>query len=134
MEDQVLTIEQMIHLQVLGVDTSKAKMAWYAIYETEPNWYNELIIRDKIFDKNYPSIPTFTLQEILEIMPNEIKIDGDFYRFRLKKRFTRHEITYINWEEKELICYDGCNLLTCAYRMLCWLAENNYIGGNNEKK
>lgn len=95
MKSQVLSVEQMKRLQELGVDTSKAKMAWYAIYETLPNWYNELRIRDDVFDKNYPSVPTFTLQDLLEMMPN-------------------NEIP---------------DLLTCAYETLCWLAENNYIGG-----
>lgn len=61
MKNQVLSVEQMQHLKKLGVDISKAKMSWYAIYETEPNWYNELNIRDDVFDKNYPSVPTFTL-------------------------------------------------------------------------
>lgn len=70
MKSQVLSVEQMKRLQELGVDTSKAKMAWYAIYETLPNWYNELRIRDDVFDKNYPSVPTFTLQDMLEMMPN----------------------------------------------------------------
>ena len=62
MKNQVLSVEQMQYLQELGIDTSRAKMSWYAIYETLPNWYNELNIRDDVFDKNYPSVPTFTLQ------------------------------------------------------------------------
>lgn len=80
----------MKHLQELGVDTSNAKMSWYAIYETEPNWYNELNIRDDVFDKNYPSVPTFTLQDMLEMLPDGIE-DGGYVFFPTFKR------TLTNW-------------------------------------
>ena len=46
------------------------------------------------------------------------------------------------WYSKciQLIDDDDCFIslnttpLTCAYETLCWLAENNYIGGKNESK
>lgn len=125
MEKQVLSIKQMQHLQKLGVDTSKASMAYYAIYETEPNWFNELRIRDEVFDKNYPSIPTFTLQEMLEMMPKAILIDGN-----------RHPIIICVLHKKWLVGYDRANcfitrknLISALYNRVCWLAKNNYIGG-----
>jgi len=140
MKNQVLTIEQMIHLQELSVNTSKAKMAWYAIYETEPNWYNELIIRDKIFDMNYPSIPTFTLQDMLEMMPPY------FYSFPFenKERYVIHDMVIERltgeWligyrhgliKGELLVSFQG-DLLTCAYETLCWLAENGYLKGGKK--
>lgn len=142
MKTQVLSIEQMQHLQNLGVDISKAKMAWYAIYETEPNWYNELNIRDDVFDKNYPSVPTFTLQDMLEMLPYEIE---DYFRSN-GKDFKSHArmkiITYGNnkWQiiYREIIMYlyifesSETDLLTCAYETLCWLAENGYLKGGEK--
>lgn len=142
MKDQVLSIEQMKHLQELGVDTSKAKMAWYATYEAEPTWYNELRIRDEVFDKNYPSVPTFTLQDMLEMMPKKIMIEmsNDFCRsveayfldVSLNICNDKRQCGYIHFSKREnYIChkYENTDLLTCVYEMLCWLAENNYIGG-----
>ena len=136
MKTQVLSIEQMQHLIELGVDTSKTKMAWYAIYETLPNWYNELRIRDDVFDRNYPSVPTFTLQDMLEMMPYDIKVpnnpevEGRFYRFQLRKLLMpNYEIRYIDWEDTIFISICNEDLLTCTYEALCWLVENKYIGG-----
>ena len=138
MNEHVLTIEQMKHLQELGVDTSKAKLCWYAIYETLPNWFNELRIRDKVFDDYYPFMPTFTLQDMLEIMPESITSDNMLYHFELLKLGSSYSIGYKGITDE----YNGdCmmvnyhillwnkNLLTCAYEMVCWLAENKYIGG-----
>ena len=142
MEGQVLSIEQMQYLQKLGIDTSKAKMAYYAIYETEPNWYNELRIRDEVFDKYYPSIPTFTLQDMLEMMPPRLYS----FPFEDKERYVIHDMVMNRLTGEWLIGYrHGLikgellvsfqdDLLTCAYETLCWLAENNYIGGKNENK
>lgn len=138
MKNQVLNIEQMQHLKELGVDISKAKMAWYAIYETLPNWYNELNIRDDVFDKNYPSVPTFTLQDMLGIIPGSIMSDNIFYHFELLNLTSAYSIGYKGFVGEDNdghsmmeyhILLWNTNLLTCAYEILCWLAENNYIGG-----
>lgn len=141
MKEKVLSVEQMQHLKELGVDTSKASMCWYAIYETLPNWYNELNIRDDVFDKNYPSVPTLTLQEMLEMIPESITSDNTLYHFELLKLGSSYSIGYkgivdendgdYNKIEYHILLWDK-NLLTCAYETLCWLAENNFIGGGNE--
>ena len=157
METQVLSVEQMKHLQELGVDTSKTKISWYAIYETLPNWYNELRIRDKVFDDYYPFMPTFTLQDMLEIMPESIISDNILYHFELLKLGSSYSIGYkgiidkivdennreyfylhgadeINTIKYHILLWDK-KLLTCAYEMLCWLAENGYLkGGNDEER
>lgn len=141
MKTQVLSVEQMKHLQELGVDISKAKMAWYAIYETLPNWYNELRIRDDVFDKNYPSVPTFTLQEILEMIPSSITSDNIVYHFELLKLNFSYSMGYkgivdendgdYNMIDYHILLWDK-NLLTCAYEMLCWLVENEHLKGGEK--
>jgi hypothetical protein len=132
----------MQHLQNLGVDISDAKMAWYATYESEPNWYNMFRERDNIFDNNYPHIPTFTLQDMLEMMPGSIESDNILYHFELLKLGSStysmgykgivDETVGENGDEINRIKYHillwNKNLLTCAYETLCWLAENKYIG------
>ena len=136
MRTQVLSVEQMQHLKELGVDTSKAKMAWYAIYETLPNWYNELNIRDDVFDKNYPSVPTFTLQDILEMLPDGIEDGGYVFFPTFKRTLTNWMGGYCNFTYgMEIGVFLLPDLLTCAYETLCWCAENGYLkGGENEKR
>lgn len=48
-------------------------MAYYAIYETEPNWFNELRERELEFDNNYPHIPTFTTHDAILYLNNIIE-------------------------------------------------------------
>lgn len=136
MKEQVLSIEQMQRLKELGIDTSKAKMAWYAIYETEPNWYNELNIRDDIFDKNYPSVPTFTLQDILEMMPRTIYWNEDTYHFEMLKGESGYTICYglINDNNDLMYCMiiHESNVIDCAYETLCWCAKNRHLKGGEK--
>ena len=132
MKTQVLNVEQMQYLQELGVNINAAKMSWYATYESEPNWYNTLRERDNIFDNNCPHIPTFTLQDMLEMLPRIIYYDGDAYHFEMYKG-THYTICYGLVDDNNNLTYHVIvtkpDLLTCAYETLCWLAENNYIGG-----
>lgn len=74
MKEQVFTIEQMKTLKEVGVDIEIARgMAYYAIYETEPNWYNELREREDVFDNNYPYIPTFTTHDAIIYLNNIVE-------------------------------------------------------------
>ena len=76
MKEQVFTIEQMKTLKEVGVNIEIAKsMAYYAIYETEPNWFNELRIREKEFDGYYPYIPTFTTHDAIIYLNNIVEQD-----------------------------------------------------------
>lgn len=131
MEEQVLSIEQMQHLQELGVDTTNAKMSWYAIYETLPNWYNELNIRDT-FNKNYPSVPTFTLQDMLEMISNCFTYEYEYkFMYHLGTWYSK----YMPMIDDDYFISSNTNPLTCAYETLCWLAEKGLLkGGNNESK
>lgn len=137
MKNQVLSIEQMKHLQELGVNTSKASCFWYFDDREDYLVWGQCTT---------PSgVPTLTLKDMLEMMPYEIE---DYFRSNGKdfKSFARIKIiTYDNgkWQiiYRECIMYlyifesSETDLLTCAYETLCWLAENGYLkGGNNENK
>ncbi len=128
MEEQVLSIKQMRHLEKLGVDTSKASCYW---------WYAEgknYLYWGKCSDVN--GIPTFNLQDILNMLPPH------FYSFPFedKERYVIHDMVIERLTGEWLIGYrHGLikgellvsfqdDLLTCAYEMLCWLAENKHIG------
>lgn len=110
MENQVLSIDQMKHLQELGLDTSKASMYWFDIGEE--------------------SIPTFTLYDILEELPYIIE---DYFLFIQKDRYTFtgkdcYRIYYGKvWKDRRLKDIRRDSLLDATYEMLCWCIENGYI-------
>lgn len=114
MNGQVLSISQMEHLQELGLDTSKASCY---IWEAEGKEY---LYWGKCEDAN--GIPTFTLPDILELLPKEIcGSDITIYHHR--------NYWCIYW----CIYYYGIytvknkSLIDAAYRMLCWCIENGYL-------
>lgn len=132
MKNQVLSIEQMQHLKKLGVDTSKASCYW---------WYAEgknYLYWGKCSDIN--GIPTFTLQDMLEMMPSRFSS----IPFEDKEQYVIHYMvmekltgkwfigyTYGLIKGKWIIKFQG-DLLTCAYEALCWLAKNGCLKGGKK--
>lgn len=135
MKNQVLTIEQMQHLKELGVDTSKASMMYHFwVGKKYKNCF--LLSVDIATPYDSENVPTFTLQDMLEMMPPH------FYSFPFedKERYVIHDMVierltgewFIGYTHglakgKTIFDFHG-DLLTCAYEMLCWLAENKHIG------
>mgnify|MGYP003478011607 CR=1 FL=1 len=132
MKDQVLSVEQMQKLKKLGIDDSKAKIYW--VRQTNSSKCNDPI-NGKYFLSlskgdnlmrcgfiTYETTPTFTLQDMIELMPDDID-----YVFSLV--ISKNYIAYRNDDsnvEKHLI-YGDDSILENAYNMLVWLAENKYI-------
>lgn len=122
MEEQVLTIEQMQELIELGVDISKASMCWW---KGNRNTKDILAIYHPEDDVAFHIIPTFTLQDMLEMIPNysichyDTRIeDLDGYVITLKNgeaglNFARNIHT-----ERDV------KLLDAAYNMLKWVKQN----------
>lgn len=115
MNKQVLSIEQMEHLQELGLDTSKASCY---IWESEGKEY---LYWGKCEDAN--GIPTFTLQDILELLPKEIcSNEITIYNHRVYRWWCIYYFGIYSVENKSLI--------DAAYEMLCCCAENGDIKVN----
>lgn len=123
---QVLSIEQMNHLQELGLDTSDASMCLEWKVTDEDNMFVNSIISDSNYDFYHP---TYTLQDILDKLPPSIgnntltlQRHGDKWMCLYIEPYTRYSL---HMEIKEKCIY-------AAYNMLCWCIENGYIGKEGE--
>ena len=132
-EEQVLSIEQMKHLQELGVDTSDASMAYYNISrDNQPDkWVlgiaNKKVASIMISNGTTEMKPTYTIGDLIEKLPkhingwndNRLVIDGDedadCWYVVYKNRYEHSETEY----------FDSENLLTALYNLLCWVAETH---------
>mgnify|MGYP000864632500 CR=1 FL=1 len=131
MENQVLSIEQMKRLIELGVNTSKASLFW-CVVETK-GCLPFLILTDRV--DCLELVPTFTLQDMLAIMPKEIEFKVDRYRkpvdctLQIDAASDCIYYEYTAWGEFECAKYfgDSDNLLEAVYYMLSWLAEHKYL-------
>ena len=122
-EEQVLSIEQMKHLQELGVDTSDASMCWVAgedTYTDEEEW-NLCIPNHFLLPYN---IPTYTIGDIIEKLPKTIGI----YHLMIDWNLMKIEYTNWSWQEsvfREYFTLNDKPLINTLYDCLCWVAENH---------
>ena len=127
-EDQVLTIEQMNHLKEVGVEVKDTALCWakWAILTAENKWDDSY--RVCFSDEDYKfSIPTLTIQEILEMLPEKIKINNQEYDFHFSREAGgMYQVGYENWRSC-LVCNFGEIFMDVAYNMLCWCAERGYL-------
>ena len=128
----VLSVEQMKHLQELGLDTSDGSMCWcYALSYKNAKWELEIyedVINQKRESAFWEIIPTYTLQDILDKLPHYLN------------PFPPKQILFAWMIERDAIAYrnvediDDCLkhftddlLIDAAYEMLCWCIENGYV-------
>lgn len=148
MGKQVLSIEQMLHLQELGVDTSKASMVliykdeegneveWEDINDFEDGEiFAELLHAETgDYDHSYRRCcGVFTLQDVLDLLPKEIEIEIFIHKWFFNIDYQRLDMTYsytaengASWNIKSISIKDVL-LIDAAYEMLCWCAENGYV-------
>lgn len=135
---QVLSIEQMKHLQELGLDTSDASMYWARvshgsrIYDnSKGKWFLSL---QKEFQTcgfiSYETLPAYTLQDILDKLPTLIIISSDFYKICIEPSCGYWDIYYYKSDATELISKKSENIIDVAYDMLCWCIENGHLETN----
>ena len=133
-EEQVLSIEQMKHLQELGVNTSDASMYWVRakriigkqknnVLDNEMGKWRLSLSKNIVHsvDWTVESVPTYTIGDIVEKLP---------------RHFNKEEIPLIivainesvgfcveYFEMQESSKSDG-TIKNALYKLLCWLAEN----------
>lgn len=117
MSKQVLDILQMQHLKELGVDMSNASCyTWYAEGKEYPYW-------GKCKDSN--GTPVFTLQDILDLLPN--KIEDELILF-IEKGKHKWNIGYTDIISEEIFeDFSDKIFIDAAYKMLCWCIENGFL-------
>lgn len=115
MENQVLTIEQMNVLTNLGIDVSKASCEW----SHRPYYGWKFHQKGAGTDSDEEYIPTFTLQDILKMLPRGWEI-GTYVANRNTLTVFLNELGYCHQEVSD-------SLLEAAFNMLKWCKENGYI-------
>ncbi|WP_373150011.1 hypothetical protein [Bacteroides stercoris] len=126
---QVLSVEQMEHLQELGLSTSDGSMCWcYALSYKNAKWELEIYedVIDQKRDSNFwETLPTYTLQDILDKLPPVIK---KYYWLAI--RVSAHKgMWYVEYNGRgcTLSYFYSENLIDAAYEMLCWCIENGDV-------
>ena len=138
-EEQVLSREQMKHLQELGVDTSDASMYWVrakriigkqrnnALDNEMGKW--RLSLSKSIVhsvDWAVESVPTYTIGDLIEKLPKSIGIGYGEYDLEMSTKGEYVEVQYENdYDDYTPFFCSNLSLIESLYRILCWLAENH---------
>ena len=141
MTKQVLDVQQMQHLQELGLVMKETILYWCRIHDSRPriatNYGKWTLCKGKnnpcVAIQHWEYIPAYTLQDVLDALPDFINeycliIDMSFgvirYDNLTRKNNPVLKETYFNDE--------GNTLIDAAYEMLCWYIENGYVETNNQ--
>ena len=125
---QILSVEQMKHLQELGLDTSDGSMCWcYALSYKNAKWELEIyedVINQKRDSAFWEIIPTYTLQDILDKLPCFIGT----HVLTLQKLANSGTCLYMEPYSRSILnLTESKELINSAYEMLCWCIKNGYV-------
>lgn len=122
---QVLSIEQMNHLQELGLDTSDASMCWCSfIGNIDEEWELEIyedVINQKRDSTFWEIVPTYTLQDILGKLPPSI----NWNPLIIVGNSVMYSAGYGEGYDEPIKIFKEESLLESAYKMLLWIIEQN---------
>lgn len=138
---QVLSIDQMKHLQELGLDTSKASMVLIAIDDDSCSldWETALEamsthlydVSFNLFDADSPyydhsyrkDCGVFTLQDILDKLPPSI----NWNPLIIVGNSVMYSAGYGEGYDHPIKVFKEESLLESAYKMLLWIIEQNFF-------
>ena len=131
-EEQVLSREQMMHLQELGVDTSDASMYWVRakriigkqrnnVLDNEMGKWSLSLSKSIVHSVDWAveSVPTYTIGDLIEKLSNTIISDYEF-KVTIKNHITESVFIENMVMEDYITSHNPINAL---YRALCIVAE-----------
>ena len=133
-------MQQMQHLQELGLKLD---------YNTMLSWIIDKRGKDKpllcisseavdYVDFSHYCLPAYTLQDVLDALPNRIYDKGAFYLGCYDIMIDEHDIYYAKWcgseiESTYVEIEIKDNLIDAAYELLVWCIENKFVETNKNK-
>ena len=127
-EEQVLSREQMKHLQELGVDTSDASMAYYNISrDNQPDKWILGIANIKVASVMLSNgitemEPAYTTGDLIEKLPKHFYAEESPINMCAINGSGAFQVGYIKVSKGYK--RDG-NIKNTLYKLLCWVAENH---------
>ena len=134
-EEQVLSREQMKHLQELGVDTSDASMYWVRAKRITGEQKNNCIDNDMgkwrlSLSKSIllpaawtrESVPTYTIGDLIEKLPKYFHAKENPIEMCTINESGAFVVNYFNIAKS---CKKDDTIKNALYKLLCWVAEKH---------
>ena len=133
---QVLDVQQMQHLQELGMKMDYDTLYRYVKFE-DTDWLLKPFSDLNIIGISCKYIPAYTLQDVLDALPKCVSKDGCTWAASLYIDFENDRIAYGNTDRYGFEIYHEIiiekDLIDAAYELLCWVLENKFVETNKNK-
>lgn len=133
---QVLDVQQMQHLQELGMKLKKDTILVWARFmlgKTQiSDW--EIAYNHSAITNNSQTIPAYTLQDVLDALPTTILYDKRIYELDIN--MCNESIEYVKTSVDDVLVglrFTQLLLIDTAYSMLCWAIENKFVETNKNE-
>lgn len=145
MSKQVLDVQQMQHLQELGLEMKETMLYWARCVDNNPRaatHYGKWVLikgnnAQTVGLMHWEFIPAYTLQDILDILPKDISREGCTWSASLYIDYENNRIAYGNTDRDGFEIYHEImiekDLIDAAYSMLCWVIDNKFVETNKNE-
>ena len=134
---QILSFEQMHHLQKLGLKLDYDALHQYVKFE-DTDWLLKPFSDLNIIGISCKYIPAYTLQDVLDALPKEIMYENKrcWASIDLEDGFIGYYYEnyslYYKWAYFEAVMKDE-SIIDAAYELLVWCIENCYVETNKNE-
>ena len=137
MSKQCLDVQQMQHLQELGMKLDYNTLLKYVKFE-DSDWLLKPSSDLDIIGISCRYIPAYTLQDVLDALPNSIGGDEEVGYWlqieQMARKFDDWRVSYVSVSQDEYLhCFQSTNLIDAAYELLVWCLENKLIETNKNE-
>ena len=122
-EEQVLSIEQMKHLQELGVDTSDASMCWLDFEDNEPMEVAVFVPQIMLGYATCKIYPTYTIGDLIKKLPKSIDFGYGEYDLEILISGEYIGVQYTSDGDYTPLSYSKPSLIESLYSILCGMAK-----------
>ena len=147
MSKQCLDVQQIQHLQELGLKLKETMLYWARCVDNNPraatHYGNWVLINGNnaqtVGLMHWEFIPAYTLQDVLELLPKEIKPAEKRHWLRIDLAdhclYYYHEgADLVEHRDKVFLYGEGEEMIDAAYNALCWCIENGYVVTEKEEQ
>ena len=123
---QVLDVQQMQHLQELGLELDYDTLYRYVKFE-DTDWLLKPLSDLNKIGISFKYIPAYTLQDVLDAMPQIIKVGSTEYSISIYTINDKWAVDYCSETDADIQTEECDCLIDAAYSRLCWCIENGYV-------
>ena len=146
MSKQCLDVQQMQHLQELGLELKETMLYWARCVDNNPRaatHYGKWVLikgnnAQTVGLMHWEFIPAYTLQDVLDALPKEITYENkrcwasiDLEDGLIGYYYENYSL-YYKWAYFEVVMKDE-SIIDAAYELLVWTIEQGYVETNKNE-